>query len=168
MNPFSALWLRPWLLTAIGIGAAAAFAVPGALTTRLLSGWCIGVIAYIVTMTNIAGRQSIDDLRASASRLDDSAPVISLLAVAATVACFGAVAAIVLSPYQSAEGWIDMGLAAITLVCAWAFIQIVFTIHYAHVYYGDDEPGLSREGLEFGGERASLRAIATMSRSRSA
>ena len=40
------------------------------------------------------------------------------------------------------------------MLCTWAFVQLVFTIHYAHVYYGDDAPGESRGGLDFHGDDA--------------
>ncbi|SDA12419.1 Protein of unknown function [Methylobacterium sp. UNC378MF] len=42
-------------------------------------------------------------------------------------------------------------LSALTLLCAWAFVQVVFTTHYAHVYYGE-EGGKPRGGLDFNGD----------------
>lgn len=154
LNTFRAFWLRPSLLIAMGVGAGVTLFLPAAnMWTRLLSGWCIGVIVYVGLVVYRVSRQSQDDLRRQASILDDSSPVISLFAAVATLACFGAVGVLVLGPQaHSAERWIDIILAAITIVCAWIFIQFVFTIHYAHIYYGDVGDGQSRGGLDFGGD----------------
>jgi uncharacterized membrane protein len=154
LSTFQAFWLRPRLLIALGAGVGTALLIPVSnLWTRMLSGWCLGVIVYISLIFWLTSRQSVDDLRRQASDLDDSAAVISLFAAIATLACFGAVAALVFGPQQhSTEGWLDIALAAFTLVCAWAFIQAIFTIHYAHVYYGSEADGQSRGGLEFGGD----------------
>lgn len=153
LNTFQAFWLRPRLLIAIGVGAAVAILLPlSNFWTRMLSAWCLGVIVYVSLLVWLTTRQSIDDLRRHASELDDSAAVISVFAAVATLACCGAVGALVFGPRQSREGWVDIALAAFTLVCAWAFMQAIFTIHYAHVYYGTEGDGKSRGGLEFGGD----------------
>ena len=46
----------------------------------------------------------------------------------------------------------DLALAGTTVLCTWMFVQLVFTVHYAHVYYGDDDAGESRGGLDFHGD----------------
>lgn len=155
LNTFQAFWLRPRLLIAIGAGMGTALLLPlSNLWTRMLSGWCLGVIVYISLLLWLTTRQSVDELRRHASELDDSAAVISVFAGVATLACFGAVGALVFGPrQQNTEGWVDIALAAFTLICAWAFIQAIFTIHYAHVYYGSENDGQSRGGLQFGGDQ---------------
>ena len=45
-------------------------------------------------------------------------------------------------------------LAAGTIVLSWLFVQIVFAMHYAHLYYLAEESGATKGGLEFGGEGA--------------
>ena len=41
-------------------------------------------------------------------------------------------------------------LAAGTVVLSWLFVQIVFAMHYAHVYYMEEDNGRPKGGLEFG------------------
>ena len=37
-----------------------------------------------------------------------------------------------------------------TVVLSWLFVQIVFALHYAHVYYLEETEGRPKGGLEFG------------------
>jgi uncharacterized membrane protein len=41
-------------------------------------------------------------------------------------------------------------LAAVTVVLSWLFVQIVFALHYAHIYYLEEEAGRPTGGLAFG------------------
>lgn len=155
-NPFHAFWLRPHLLGAVGICCLLALAVPfETVWPRLLTGWCVGASAYVVfTLWHASGR-SQESLRREASRLDDSAPVISFFAILAGAASCGAVLMLVLGQKgQSASGIGYVLLAVLTLICTWAFVQVVFAIHYAHVYYGADDSGHGRGGLDFNGDES--------------
>ena len=147
-----ALTLRPRLLIAFVLAAGLAFLLPTELPvwSRGLIAWCVGVAIYIVLMVWEFSRASLDKIRDRASRLDDSAPVILVIAMAATVASFGAIAALLLAP-ASQEKSGDVILAASTMVLSWAFIQVIFAIHYTHIFYGDVN-GDKRGGLEFGGK----------------
>ncbi len=151
IRPFVAFWQRPRLLASIGFGAVLALALPiDPPVVRLLAAWCAGVVAYMLLVAWQVAGQSPAELRRVATGLDDSAPVITLFAILATAASLGAVATLVAGPGKDgAERAFDLGLAIATMIAAWAFVQVVFTIHYAHVYYGDDEAGHSRGGLDF-------------------
>ncbi|GJD53120.1 hypothetical protein OPKNFCMD_5891 [Methylobacterium crusticola] len=155
-DPFRAFWLRPRLLGAIAAAACVALLLPSvAVWTRLLAGWCVGVCAYVGLVVGKAAAQSRDDLRREASRLDDSAPVISLFALLAATASVGAVGMLVFGQQEhDAARLPHVVLAALTIVCAWVFVQVVFTVHYAHLYYGEGEQGTSRGGLDFNGDEA--------------
>ncbi|MDR7039359.1 MULTISPECIES: DUF1345 domain-containing protein [Methylobacterium] len=154
-NPLRAFWLRPRLLASLLLVAALAVALPvESLATRLLIGWCLGVCVYVALVGWRAARDPAT-LRGEASRLDDSAMVISVFALLAAAASIGAVAMLVLGergddPMRAPH----LVLAAATLVCAWAFVQVVFAIHYAHLYYGEGEAGGARGGLDFNGDEA--------------
>ncbi|WP_250645679.1 DUF1345 domain-containing protein [Methylobacterium durans] len=144
-NPLRAFWLRPRLLGSLVLVGALAVALPvEKLPTRLLIGWCLGVGVYIGLVCWQAARRP-GRLRDEASRLDDSAMTISVFALLAAAASIGAVTMLVLG-----EGGNDpmrgphLVLAAATLVCAWAFVQVVFAIHYAHLYYGEAGAGGAR------------------------
>lgn len=151
-DAIQALWLRPRLLAALGVTAAALALPLGEIGIRALAGWCLGVTIYVALTLHRLARLPLEALRREATELDDSAPAISLLAILAGAASCGAVAMIVLGERHPSggEGW-RLGLAGLTIVCAWAFVQVVFANHYAHVYYGDDETGQARGGLAFPG-----------------
>lgn len=148
-NPFRAFLLRPWLLGAAGAASLLGAAMPtDLLVERLLIGWCVGVVLYVGLIVARVLMGPPDSLRRDASRLDDSAMTISLFAILATAASFGAVATLI---FGSKDGHTlaHVALAAATMICAWAFVQVVFTVHYAHLYYGEGETGGRRGGLDF-------------------
>ena len=45
-----------------------------------------------------------------------------------------------------------IALVAATILSAWAFIHVMFAIHYAGAYYAPDDSGGTRGGLKFPGE----------------
>lgn len=154
LNPFQAFWLRPRLLAAMGLTIGLAALLPiASIPVRLLVGWCLGVIVYTGLVVGNAARQPRDALRKDASRLDDSAAVISVFAILAAAASCGAVAMLVLGEQEpGAMKGARIALAALTMLCTWVFVQVVFTVHYAHLYYGEGETGESRGGLDFNGD----------------
>ncbi|WP_019904107.1 DUF1345 domain-containing protein [Methylobacterium sp. 77] len=153
-NPFQAFLLRPRLLGSIVFTTVLAVALPVAsLWTRLLMGWCVGVVLYTTLVIWRTSSLSRDSLRREASRLDDSAPVISLFAILAGIASCGAVAMLVIGEQEPGAQRLPLiALAIMTMLCAWVFVQVVFTVHYAHLYYGGGEDGRSRGGLDFPGD----------------
>lgn len=152
-NPLRAFWLRPNLLAAIGVAAGGALLAPGPMPgMRLLAGWCAGVIVYAILQVRQATGQSREALRLRASRLDDSAAVISVFALLAAVASLGSVAVLVVGGRAAGAGeTYALLLAGTSMLCTWVFVQLVFTVHYAHVYYGTED-GSERGGLDFHGD----------------
>ncbi|MEI9804579.1 MAG: DUF1345 domain-containing protein [Pseudolabrys sp.] len=43
-------------------------------------------------------------------------------------------------------------LAMVTILVSWAFVHTIFTLHYAHEYYGERRDGIIG-GLEFPGDK---------------
>lgn len=152
-NPLRAFWLRPNLLAAIGIAACVALTAPMPTPgMRLLAGWCAGVIVYAILLVRQATGQSRDALRRRASQLDDSARVISVFALLAATASLGSVAILVVGGRAAGAGEIEaLALAGTSMLCTWVFVQLIFTVHYAHVYYGTED-GAERGGLDFHGD----------------
>ena len=150
-NPFRPFWLRPRLLGSLALTLVLALVLPfDVLSVRLLIGWCLGVVVYTTLIVWKATGQEQDSLRREASRLGDSSFAISLFAILAAAASFGAVAMLVLGQHENdAVRLAHLGLAAATMLCAWVFVQVVFTVHYAHLYYGDAGEGRPRGGLDF-------------------
>jgi uncharacterized membrane protein len=147
-----AFWLRPRLLVAIAAAVGVALVLPVAIWSRVLIGWCAGVAVFVGLVVWNATAQSGEELRREASRLDDSAAMISLFALLAATASVGGVGMLVFGQQeQDAYKVPHIVLAAATIVCAWVFVQVVFTVHYLHVFHGEEE-GRSRGGLDFNGD----------------
>lgn len=151
MALWDALRLRPRLILAFIAGVLIAVAIPALqpIWRRSLIGWCGGVGIYVVLVVVEFTRASTEKIRDRASRLDDTAPVILIIALSAITASFGAISALLIAS-SSADKMQDILLAATTMVLSWVFTQIIFAVHYTHIFYGDVN-GHSRGGLDFGG-----------------
>ena len=60
-----------------------------------------------------------------------------------------------LASVKTMEGFdkgMHVGLAALTILTAWTFIHLIFTLHYAHAFYQHGDHGKDRGGLIFPGE----------------
>ena len=42
-----------------------------------------------------------------------------------------------------------VALVVLTLVLAWLFSNVIYALHYAHLYYSNDENGEDQRGLDF-------------------
>jgi uncharacterized membrane protein len=121
--------------------------------TRLLIAWNVGAWAFLLMIARM-----ITDPRREASvwsRPEDENQWV--LVVLGIVASLAAVAAIVweLGPVKNMAGWQKAGhltLVGLTVVSAWAFLQVMFALHYAGVYYQRHKGGV-HGGLEFPGNQ---------------
>ena len=135
------------LVISAAIGIAAMLALPGALMTRVLVGWDLGVIIYLcaaaVVMTNCT---SVAQMKRKAAAQDEGARAILILSAVAAMASLGAIFA-ELAVIQRTDPHYGLygGLAVGTVVLSWAFIHTIFALHYAHDYYG----GRHKGGLRF-------------------
>lgn len=129
-------------------------------TTRALLAWNAGALLFIALVGWMMARANEASIQAQAALEDENQWL--LLAVGTIAAC-AALAAIVaeLGSVKDLAGWnkgAHITLTALTIVSAWTFIHLLYTLHYAHEYYGDiyDESGKAtedRKGLRFPGER---------------
>jgi len=144
---------RPYLLTAILVGVALYFVtaawVPREIT-RLLIGWNGGVILFLVLTFFFMSNSDPAIMKRRALGHDEGGHLILVLTVLASVASVGALIAELSAAKGSQYGGYRVALAAGTVVLSWCFVQIVFAMRYAHVYYLEEEEGRPKGGLEFG------------------
>jgi uncharacterized membrane protein len=145
---------RPFLLTAIVAGAAIYFASAmwaEGWITRALFAWDGGVILFLLLMFFLFMRNTdIATIKQRAITHDEGGRFILLLTIFASIASVGAlVAELSLAKEHPGQDW-RVGLAAATVVLSWMFVQLVFGMHYAHLYYLEEDEGAPKGGLEFG------------------
>jgi uncharacterized membrane protein len=94
-------------------------------------------------------------MRQRAALHDDGQLAILGVVVVAAIASLAAIAGeLALVPrLQGLTRVAHVVLAGVTLLSSWAFIQVMFALHYAHEYYGAASRGAS-PGLEFPGGEA--------------
>ncbi len=133
--------LHARLIIAALIGIAVSVIAPGhwRMTTQLLAGWNVGVAIYLVLMHSMFMRCGIDRIRKRASEQDEGAFAILLLTIVATIASLVAIVFELGGIKQATPGHAggQVLLAACTILLSWAFIHTIFSIHYAHEYYGE-------------------------------
>lgn len=152
------LLARPRLFICLGIGAAAWLVLPRDWreTTRLLVAWNVGTWLYLLLVGLMVLRTTHEDVRRRALLQDENRFVILGLAVAAALASIAAIVA-QLGAVKTMDGAgkaLHVGLASATIVSAWAFLHLMFALHYAHEYTlqwnaQPEKPSDTRGGLNF-------------------
>jgi uncharacterized membrane protein len=127
--------------------------LPGAwrLSTRLLTGWDIGVGLYLLLALRLMGRAEIAHIRRHAAMQDEGQLAMLVGTVAAALATLGAIVA-ELGASPASHSPLQLAGVTATIVLSWAFIQVIFALHYAHEYYGSR--GEHGRGLAFPGDEA--------------
>ena len=123
------LWFVPWELAVLGGWNAAAL-------TFLVAVWPMIIRANGADVERLATRE--DENRGSATVLLVGANVASLLGVGFTLSLAGR--------GSGAERVLLVGIAMLTVVLSWTMVNTVFTLRYAHLYYGSPT-----QGVAFGG-----------------
>ena len=141
------------LMISAVLGLIAALALPASLTlvTRMLIGWDIGVLIYLVAAAVVMTQcSSVSSMQSNAAAQDEGAFAVLILAVAAAIASLGAIfAELAIVERTSPHYGLYTALAIGTVVLSWAFTHTIFALHYAHEFYGES---LRKSGLKFPGD----------------
>src|SRR5215831_17913976 len=115
---------RPRLLLSTAAGVLLFALLPGSmrLTTQFILAWDLTTLLYLGSTLVMISRSTVETCQSRASLYDEGDWIILLLV-----------------------------LTVITVALSWAFTHMVFTLHYANVYYKPDEDGPG--GLKFPGHR---------------
>ena len=154
-------WL-PWLRLAAGIlvGIAVYQVLPRhhGIVIRAVLGWDAGIAVLSGWILGMMALSTHDHMRRRAARQDLGRWLILFVVIAGALVSMAALAVIQksLKAAQGDESVLYLGLIVLTIVLSWSLVHTVFTLHYAHGYYGptddlDDEDGLVG-GLEFPSE----------------
>jgi uncharacterized membrane protein len=118
--------------------------------TRALIGWNSFVLLFLLLSFHFMWDVNHERLKQRAIAHDEGRHLILLLTILASIASIGALVAELSLAKGNPGGELRLMLAAGTVVLSWLFVQVVFAIHYAHVYYLGEETGDYQKGLEFG------------------
>lgn len=133
--------VRPRLFIVILIGVLTGLLLPQAVAsqpaTRWLIAWNAGAWLYIVLASVMMMRSSHGHMRHRAQLQDDGKYAILGLVVISAIASLVAIA-LELTVVKDLHGWqkeAHVALAGLTVLSSWGFMQVMFTLHYAHDYY---------------------------------
>jgi uncharacterized membrane protein len=151
------VWLRPRVLAGMIAGLTTLVVLPQnlAASARDAIAWDVGGLVYLSLAARLMLKVNADTIKARAARSDESGYVILAMVVIAMMASFAAIAGLA-SEAKTATANVKscyFALAATTLFISWSVIQVVFTIHYAHVHYGSFSlTGTAQQALKFPGD----------------
>jgi len=105
-------------------------------SARLLLGWDVGVLFYLLAVYMMVARANLSGLRLRAAREDEGRLILLMLTVGAAMASLAAIIAELGAMHRSREGTaLHLALATSTIALSWAFIHTMFALHYAHEFY---------------------------------
>ena len=143
---------RPRLFLSAALGIVVALLLPSEwrVATRLLVGWDIGLVVYLVFAFVAMGKADTARIRRRAAMLDEDRVVFLVLTAAAGLASLAAIVA-ELGVKETGREPAHLALAAVTIALSWMFTHTIFALHYAHEYYIENryqDGGLAFPGKE--------------------
>jgi uncharacterized membrane protein len=121
--------------------------------TRLLIGWDAGVALYLWLTHRWMRRADVAHIRRRAALQDEGALLILLMSIVATLASLVAIVFEIggAKSVPHSDQVLPALLAFITILLSWTFVHTIFSLHYAHEYYGE---GRDKKigGLNFPGD----------------
>jgi uncharacterized membrane protein len=146
---------RRRLMVSIAAGLVLLVLLPASLrpATRGLLAWDLTAAIYVGAAFWMVARSTVDTCHARAALYDESDWVIVTIVVASSAASFAAIFA-ELGAIRSAHAppIISLVVTGATVVLSWTFTHVIFTLHYANLYYRPREQA-AQGGLEFPGKR---------------
>lgn len=150
--PFRFVRARPWLAISTVVFVAVFVALTLARVKpapALLLSFDAGVLLYLAMLTRMFNRATAAYMRRHANAQDTGRRSTLWVAVALSVVVLVALST---ELHAAKEGGAKaMGMAALSIVLSWLFMNTMFALHYAHGYYGDF--GKQHEGLDFPGTK---------------
>lgn len=143
---------RPHLSASIGLGIVAGLLAPASLSplTHALIGWNVAVWSFLAGIFPLIARSDHHKVRDMAARQDESAgAVLATLTAGAVLSLSAIIAEMRQIPFQSPdERALQYLFTAATVGGSWLLVGVLFSFHYAHLFYNSAKPPLHfPEGL---------------------
>lgn len=136
-----------FLLLFVGVGASLAY-LPRA--KALMIGFDLAAAAFLLSCLPLF-RHEAERMRQAARENDANRTVLLVLTLILTLVILVTVAGEMVGPRHPTAG--EKLLIAITLALAWAGANMIYALHYAHLFYTSGEGGRDLAGLVFPGAR---------------
>jgi len=127
--------------------------VMGLIKTMLL--WDVFSLCYLIISWIVLVKRPIPEIRKWAKRDDGSALFVFFLILISSFASMFTVLLLMFSQKEaSANDILYVPVAIAGMILSWIMVHSIYTFHYAHMYYDDDDvnPGKDAHGLEFPGD----------------
>ncbi|MGB4812516.1 MAG: DUF1345 domain-containing protein [Methylophilaceae bacterium] len=138
---FRIFFSRPRLFGSILVGIFVFITVPTTWVshdiTRVIIGWNAGAWLYLTLAARMMFWSSHEKMRSRALKHDDGKYFVMVMVIIASIISIGAIF-FELSFVKDLHGvlrYAHIALAVMTILSAWAFIQVMFALHYAHDFY---------------------------------
>jgi uncharacterized membrane protein len=118
---------------------------PLGLGRATLAAFDIASLVFLALIATLLGKGEASQMRET-SRRNDANRVLLLVVTGVTMLV------ILVAVYKELQGKSDViaiALVIATLALAWLFSNVVYALHYAHLYYLGDEHGKDLRGLQF-------------------
>lgn len=144
---------HPRLSTAAVLGLAVGILAPAeTIISKILFGWNAGVWTYLVLMLWLTIRAKAADVKRIAEVEDENAGLVLFMVCIAAIASLATITFELVGTkgLDTAERLLHYGFTGLTVIGSWLLIGMIFSVHYARLYYTWEgkEPALRfAEGL---------------------
>jgi uncharacterized membrane protein len=159
--PLRVVKARPRLFMSVAFGIAVGLLLPHDVRTitRVLLGWNAGISLYFVAVATMVIAADQASIARRAATQDDGRLTILALTILAAIAAFGAIfyQLLLVKDVHGLQRAAHLLLAATTVTSAWAFIHVMFALHYASECFSERATKAAGEdkahsGLHFPGD----------------
>jgi uncharacterized membrane protein len=113
----------------------------------LLIAFDLGAVAYFLTLPTLF-RLDTNGIRRQAEKVDANRKILLLLTALVMLVILVAIGTVLLEKHSG--DYLAVALCFTSLAAAWCFSNMVYTLHYAHLFYAPEVEG-DRRGLVFPG-----------------
>ena len=144
---------HPRLSAAATLGVAVGILAPAdSIISKILIGWNTGVWTYLMLMLWLTMRAKAPDVQRIAEVEDENAGLVLFVVCIAALASLATIAFELAGSrdLETTRKLLHYGFTALTVIGSWLLIGVIFSVHYARLFYtwGGKDPALRfAEGL---------------------
>ena len=129
---------HPRLSAAAVLGLAIGILAPfDSILTKILIGWNAGVWTYLILMLRLTIKAKAEDVKRIAEIEDENAGLVLFMVCIAAIASLATIAFGLAGSKDlgTAERLLHYGFTGVTVIGSWLLIGVIFSVHYARLYY---------------------------------